>query len=147
MERSLAIYTREPVMHEFFQNTLTRQKLQQLFVNTALGNFVGYIAGSLVTLVSTYHSVERRALKNLFGVLPRKKVVVHLLPEWAEWLLALLVGFLVMEFVRYVINRRKYLVFFKAAAKIRVSRTEPTAQAAPTPPAGGEAGGEAPPAA
>jgi len=147
MERGLAIYTREPVMHEFFQNTLTRLKLQQLFVNTALGNFVGYIAGSLVTLISTYHSVERRALKNLFGILPRKKVVVHLLPEWAEWLLALLVGFLVMEFVRYVINRKKYLVFFKAAAKIRLSRTEPTADAASTASAGGEAGPEAPPAA
>ncbi|HXQ64208.1 MAG TPA: hypothetical protein VN787_05095, partial [Steroidobacteraceae bacterium] len=116
-------------MHEFFRDTLSRQKLKQLFVNTALGNFVGYIAGSLVTVVSTYHSVERRALRNLFGILPRKKVVVHLLPEWAEWLLALLVGFMVMEYVRYVINRKKYLVFFKAAAKIRVSR------AAPQPPA------------
>jgi hypothetical protein len=125
-------------MHEFFKNTLSRQKLQQLFVNTALGNFVGYIAGSVVTLVSTYHSVERRALKNLFGILPRKKVVVHLLPEWAEWLLALLVGFFVMEFVRYVINRKKYLVFFKAAAKIRAPSDgpEPAAEAASTPLAG-----------
>jgi hypothetical protein len=95
-------------MHEFFSLTLTRQKFQGLFVNTALGNFAGYLAGSLVTVVSTYHSIERRALKNLFGILPRRKVVVHLLPEWLEWLLALVVGFLVMEFVRYWFNRHKY---------------------------------------
>ena len=99
-------------MHEFFQMTLTRQKLRQLFVNTALGNFAGYLAGSVVTLISTYHSVERRAIRNLFGVLPRKQIVVHLLPEWLEWLLALLVGFLVMEFVRYILNRKKYATYF-----------------------------------
>lgn len=98
-------------MHEFFRNTLTRQKIRHLFVNTALGNFAGYVAGSLVTVVSTYHSVERRAIRNLFGVLPRHNVVVHLLPEWLEWVLAVFVGFLVMEFVRYLVNRRKYAHF------------------------------------
>jgi len=95
-------------MKEFFKATFTKPKLQKLFVSTALGNFAGYTAGSLVTVISTYHSVERRAIRNLFGILPRKQVVVHLLPEWLEWLLALLVGFLVMEFVRYAINSEKY---------------------------------------
>jgi hypothetical protein len=97
-------------VHDFIRNTLSRQKLRQLFVNTALGNFAGYVAGSLVTGVATYHTVERRALKNLFGVLPRHSVVVHVLPEWLEWALSVFVGFLVMEFVRYVINRKKYLL-------------------------------------
>jgi hypothetical protein len=95
-------------MKAFLRSILTRPKLEKLFVNTALGNFAGYVAGSLVTVVSTYHSVERRAIRNLFGLLPRKQVVVHLLPEWLEWVLALLVGFLVMEFVRYVLNREQY---------------------------------------
>jgi hypothetical protein len=95
-------------MKDFFKGTLTRPKLQKLFVNTALGNFAGYVAGSLVTVISTYHSVERRAIRNLFGLLPRKQIVVHLLPEWLEWVLALLVGFVVMEFVRYTINNQKY---------------------------------------
>jgi hypothetical protein len=95
-------------MKEFLKSAFTKPKLQKLFVSTALGNFAGYVAGSLITVLSTYHSVERRALKNLFGILPRKHVVVHLLPEWLEWVLALVVGFLVMEFVRYVINNEKY---------------------------------------
>jgi hypothetical protein len=95
-------------MKDFFKTTFTKPKLQKLFVSTALGNFAGYIAGSLVTVLTTYHVAERRALRNLFGILPRKQVVVHWLPEWLEWLLALLIGFVVMEFVRYAINREKY---------------------------------------
>ena len=95
-------------MNAFLKATFTRQKFQALFINTALGNFAGYVAGSLVTLASTRHLVERRGLSNLFGLLPRRKVVIHVLPHWLEWLLALIVGFLVMEAVRYWFNYRKY---------------------------------------
>ena len=96
-------------MGEFIRNTFSRQKLHQLCVNTALSNFVGYAVGSLVMVLTTYHSVERRALKNLFGILPRKEVVVHRLPEWLEWTLAVLLGYLVMELVRHIIQGNKYL--------------------------------------
>ena len=97
-------------MHELIRNALSREKLQQLCVKTALGNFVAYIAGSLVMVLTTYHSVERRALKNLFGILPRHNVVVHRLPEWLEWTLSILVGYLVMESVRHIIKSNKYLL-------------------------------------
>jgi hypothetical protein len=96
-------------VREFIRNTFSRRKLQQLCVNTALSNLVGYAAGSLVMVLTTYHSVERRALKNLFGILPRKEVVVHRLPEWLEWTLAVLLGYLVMELVRNIIQSNKYL--------------------------------------
>ena len=97
-------------MHEFIRKTLNRQKLQQLCINTALGNFVAYAVGSFVMVLTTYHSVERRALKNLFGILPRKEVVIHRLPEWLEWALAVFLGYLVMEFVRYLIRSNKHLL-------------------------------------
>ncbi len=95
-------------MTGFLRETFSRKKFQGLFVNTVLGNFAGYVAGSLVTLVSTRRAFERRAIRNLFGVLPRKEVVVHVLTQWLEWLLALLLGFLVMEAVRYLFNHRGY---------------------------------------
>jgi hypothetical protein len=95
-------------MNGFLKATLTRQKLQGLFLNTALGNFAGYVAGSLVTVASTRHVLEERAVRNLFGLLPRKEVVVHVMPHWLEWLLALIVGFLVMEAVRYGFNHLKH---------------------------------------
>ena len=74
-------------MYGFLRATFNGQKLQGLFINTALGNFAGYVAGSLVTLVSTHPAVQGGAMSNLFGVLPRKKIVVHVLPQWIEWLL------------------------------------------------------------
>ncbi len=101
-------------MNGFLKATLTREKFQGLFVNAALGNFAAYVAGSLVTLAFTQRAVERRGLTNLFGVLPRKTVVVHLLPHWLEWLVSLLVGFLVMEAVRYWFNHRKYTAVLSA---------------------------------
>ena len=104
-------------MYDFIRNTFSRQKLQQLCVNTALSNFVGYAAGSLVMVLTTYHSVERRAIKNLFGILPRKEVVVHRLPEWLEWTLAVLLGYLVMELVRHIIQGNKYLRLIDRSAR------------------------------
>jgi hypothetical protein len=101
-------------MHGFLKETFTRQKFQGLFVNTALGNFTGYIAGSLVTLAWTHPALERRRISNLFGLLPRKKIVVHVLPHWLEWLLAVVIGFLVMEIVRYWFNRNRYDAFLRA---------------------------------
>ena len=101
-------------MTGFLRATFNREKFHGLFINTALGNFAGYVAGSLVTLVSTRHGVERRAIRNLFGVLPRKKIVVHVVPHWVEWLLALIVGFLVMEAVRYCFNHPKYAALLGA---------------------------------
>lgn len=89
-------------MREFLQSAFSFRKLQQLCLNTALGNFVGYAAGSLVTLLTTYHTVERRAFRNLFGILPRHTIVVHRLPQWLEWSLSILLGYLVMELVRYL---------------------------------------------
>ena len=106
-------------MNGFLKATFTRQKFQGLLLNTALGNFAGYVAGSLVTLTSTRNALEGRAITNLFGLLPRKKVVVHLLPHWLEWLLALMAGFLVMEAVRYCFNHARF------AAPLSASRPQP----------------------
>ena len=108
-------------MHEFIRNTLSPQKLQQLYLKSAISNFVGYAVGSLVTLLTTYQVVERRALKNLFGLLPRHTVVVHRLPEWLEWTLSILLGYLVMELVRYLINSNKYLRLLGGAAREKTS--------------------------
>jgi len=104
-------------MHDFIRNSLSPRKLQQLYVKSAFSNFVGYAVGSLVTLLTTYQVVERRALKNLFGILPRHTVVVHRLPEWLEWTLSILLGYLVMELVRYIIQNNKYLRLIDGAAR------------------------------
>jgi hypothetical protein len=100
-------------MDSFLKTTFTRHKFQGLAVSTALGNLAGYVAGSLVTIASTRTELERGGIRNLFGVLPRKKIVVHLMPHWLEWLLAILIGFLVMEAVRYCFNYCTHAAFMK----------------------------------
>ena len=116
-------------MREFFRSRFTGQKLQHLYVHAALGNFVGFVAGSMVTVLTTYRSIEGRSVRNLFGILPRKTVVVHLLPAWLEWTLAILVGYVVMEVVRHLIQQNRYLRLIAgtreepAAATDRTSRT------------------------
>ena len=122
-------------MNSFLRATFNREKFQGFFINTALGNFAGYVAGSLVTLVSTRHAVERRAIRNFFGVLPRKKIVVHVVPHWLEWLLALIVGFLVMEAVRYWFNHRKYAALLSA---LRPKRRTGSGRPSPGRPEAGE---------
>ena len=126
-------------MNGFLETTFTRKKFQGLFINTALGNFAGYVAGSLVTIASTHSALEGRALRNLFGVLPRKKVVVHLLPHWLEWFLALMVGFLVMEVVRYCFNYGTHAAFLKAAQSAE-SQPQNSGQATGQRDAGGPCG-------
>jgi hypothetical protein len=104
-------------MHELIRSTFSRQKLQHLYAKAAVSNFVGYVAGSTVTMLTTYQTIERRALKNLFGILPRQTVVVHRLPEWLEWTLSILLGYLVMEFVRYIVKSNKHLLLSHSAAR------------------------------
>jgi hypothetical protein len=96
-------------VRHFLRNTLGLQKLQQLYFKAAFSNFVGFVAGSTVTLLTTYETLERKGLRNLYGILPRKTVVVHRIPEWAEWSLSVLLGYLVMEIVRYILNSNRYL--------------------------------------
>lgn len=92
------------IMNDIISKELLRKKLKKFFITSILGNFIGYVAATFVTTFSTYHSYERRALKNLFGILPREQVEVHLIPEWLEWTVAVLLGFIVMELVNYFIN-------------------------------------------
>jgi hypothetical protein len=104
-------------MREFMRNSFSLQKLQQLYVKAAFSNFVGYVAGSTVTILTTYETVERRAIKNLFGILPRKTVVVHRLPEWLEWTLCIILGYLVMEIVRHILKSNKFLLLVDGAVR------------------------------
>jgi uncharacterized membrane protein YeaQ/YmgE (transglycosylase-associated protein family) len=50
-------------MNGFLRATFNGQKFQGLFINTALGNFAAYVAGSLVTSVA----YRRKALQVVVG--------------------------------------------------------------------------------
>jgi H+/Cl- antiporter ClcA len=112
-------------MHDFLKKSFTRRKLKHLFISSTFGNFIGFIAGSIVATLSTYHSYGPKAFRNLYGLLPREKVVVHLLPHWAEWVLATLVGFIVMELVSYFINNKMHLLILEKFKKKHPEEKKP----------------------
>ena len=91
-------------MKDTSPNDIVKKKMRKFLLSTVPGNFVGFVAATFVTTFTTYHSYERRALKNLFGILPREKVEVHIMPEWLEWFLAVMLGFIIMEVVNYFIS-------------------------------------------
>ena len=99
-------------MKDIADKRLLKTKLRKFFITSILGNFVGFVAATFVTTYSTYHSYERRALKNLFGILPREKVEVQIMPEWMEWFIAVVLGFILMEAINYFFNN---VVFRKTA--------------------------------
>ena len=109
------------MIKDFAQKTFTKEKLKHFFVSATLGNFIGFLVGTLITSLLTYNSIERRAVTNLFGVLPRKKIVVHFLPEWLEWTFSLILGFLAMEFVKYLFSEKGHLLLnlFKTKNKLK----------------------------
>ncbi len=72
-------------MNTFLKATFTKPKLQKLFVSTALGNFAGYVAGSLVTVVSsaiTPWSAARCETFSNFSHASRSSFIF--LPEWLD---------------------------------------------------------------
>ncbi len=98
------------MIKDFTKKTFTKDKLKNFFVTATLGNFIGFLTGTFVTYLLTYSTIERRAVTNLFGVLPRKKIVVHFLPEWLEWTLSIILGFLAMEFVKHLFAEKGHLI-------------------------------------
>ena len=107
------------MIKDFAEKTFTKEKLKAFLLSSTLGNFIGYLTGTLVTYLLTSSSMERRAIRNLYGILPRKKMVVHILPEWIEWTLSIIIGFLAMELVKYLFAEKRHVIvnLFKPKSK------------------------------
>jgi hypothetical protein len=77
-----------------------------------IGRFIGFMIGIWSTRLFTYHMYEKRNIHNLFGLLERKKVVMHSAPLWFEWIFAVLIGFIAMELFYFLfqeLNNRLFL--------------------------------------
>ena len=47
-------------------------------------------------------------MHNLFGLAGRKKVIVNDTPEWLQWALSVIIGFIALEFVNFFIETKKH---------------------------------------
>ena len=96
-----------------FLQIFTKKKIIDFILNEVLGKFVGFLVGMWITKWFTYYAYEKKSMKNLFGLLPRKKVLVNTTPEWLQWLISAVVGFIVLELIYYFFHNKKYLVVWE----------------------------------
>lgn len=96
-----------------FFGKFTAKKIKGFLFNQAIGNFIGFVIAFSVTRYFTHYEVERRSVKNLFGLAGRKKEIVHEMPEWLQWSLSIIVGYLVLEFVNHFIETKKHKIIYR----------------------------------
>src|SRR6187431_2274216 len=84
-------------MIHFIKTTFTPHKIRKLIIGETIGRFLAFLIGISSTKLFTYTVMEEKKLRNLFGLLPRKQIVVHRTPHWVELLFAVLIGFIAME--------------------------------------------------
>ncbi|MES2284038.1 MAG: hypothetical protein V4547_00035 [Bacteroidota bacterium] len=95
-----------------FLGRFSKQKMKDFVLKQALGNLVGFTIGMWVTTSFSHYVLERRNLKNLFGLAGRKKVAVNDIPEWMQSGIAILAGFIVLEIINHFFQTKKHIVIW-----------------------------------
>lgn len=93
-----------------FRARFTKQKIKDFIFKQAIGNLIGFIIGMWVTAMFSHYVLEKRGIRNLFGLTGRKKVAVNEIPEWLQSGIAILVGFIALELINHFIQTKKYLI-------------------------------------
>ncbi len=80
-------------------------KLAQYLYNNFLGNFLGFAVGMASTrLVSHYFAT--RSIKNLWGLTSRKTVLDKATYNNLEWIVSLVIGFIVFEIISKWVKKK-----------------------------------------
>jgi hypothetical protein len=95
-----------------FFGRFTKQKIKNFILNQAVGNLIGFMIGMWVTASFSHYVLEKRGIKNLFGLAGRKKITVNEIPEWLQNGIAILVGFIALELINHFFQTKKYLIIW-----------------------------------
>ena len=111
-EKAKALWNRELTeeQHKPFLKKFNRETIKDFVINQALGNFVGFIVGMSVTHMFSHYVLEKRSFKNLFGLAGRKKVQVNDIPEWLQWTISAIIGWIALEYVNHLIQTKKHIL-------------------------------------
>jgi hypothetical protein len=96
-----------------FMGRFTKQKIKNFIIDQALGNLIGFIVGMWVTAMFSHYVLEKRGIKNLFGLAGRKKIAVNEIPEWLQSGIAILVGFIALELINHFFQTKKHLIVWE----------------------------------
>lgn len=118
-----------------FRKRFTKEYLNDVLIQQTLGNFVGFVVAMGVTNYFSHYVLEKRSFKNLFGLAGRKKVSVNDIPEWMQYGLSIIIGFIVLEYINYALQAKKHTLVwnyiknignsinnkFKSVAKFKIT--------------------------
>lgn len=77
-----------------------------------LGNFLGFIVGMISTrLVSNFFTT--RSIKNIWGITAHKTVVDKQTFHFMEWLIAIVIGFIVFELISKWVKKKVEVILPK----------------------------------
>ncbi|MGZ4036123.1 MAG: hypothetical protein ACXVPU_08000 [Bacteroidia bacterium] len=96
----------------YFKAIFSKKKITHLFISNMIGNFIGFTVGFITTNMFSHYEHARRGINNLFGILPRKEVLVDDTPGWLHWTISVLLGFIAMETFQYLYNAKKHLILW-----------------------------------
>lgn len=99
---------KEEASFSFFKS-LTKAKVADVLLQHVLGNVIGFAIGLWVTNSFTHYITEKRGMKNLFGMAGRKKIIVNETPEWVQYCLSFILGFIALELINYFFKTKKYI--------------------------------------
>lgn len=121
-DRKPVVSSSEQTVSQTFWGRFTKQKIKNFIFNQTIGNLVGFILGMWITAAFSHETLERKSVRNLFGLAGRRKVEVNTIPEWLQNTLAILVGFITLELINHFFQTKKYLViwnFFKGKTELK----------------------------
>jgi hypothetical protein len=89
----------------FMKKVFNRKSIFRYLYDQLTGNFAGFLIGMSATgLVSQFF--ETRGLRNLWGLTAKKTVVNKETFARIEWIISILIGFIVFELVTKVLKER-----------------------------------------
>jgi hypothetical protein len=124
-ENSVDEHFQESAPSNFF-GRFTKKKLKAFVFNQAIGNLIGFAVGLWVTALFSHYVLEKRGLKNLFGLVGRRKIAVNEIPKWLQSGIAILVGFIALELINHFFQTKKHLVIWEYVKKTFLRTSQET---------------------
>ena len=100
-------------MKKYFNKT----NIQRYLLDQLTGNFAGFLIGTSATGLLS-HFFETRSVRNLWGLTAHKKILDKETFSNLEWILSILIGFLVFELMTKVVKPKlvQYYPHYKFSA-------------------------------
>lgn len=103
------LWEKTPGLTLSLSQRFNRKYIAKGLLQETIGSLVGFAIGLWISNSFTHYVKERRNLKNLYGVLGRKQVVVNEIPEWMQFCISVILGFIALEIINYFFHSKGHI--------------------------------------